>query len=136
MNIGELAFWSKATSLVRNTVDMARASEHGWSGPEMDKILERLARDIGESPAAVRDQLKANAQEATRVAVSLGHWHAAGGVVDERPKRLPADSPQGWGPGHRGMAGALYCEQGWHRSPGGVAAPWYQRGLSRTLNCV
>lgn len=63
---------TKASSLVRNTVDMARASENGWSGPEMDKILERLAKDVGESPAAIRDQLKANAQEATRVAVSLG----------------------------------------------------------------
>lgn len=63
---------SKASSLVRNAVDMARVSEDGWSGPEIDKILERLGKDIGESPAAVRDQLKANAQEATRVAVSLG----------------------------------------------------------------
>ncbi|WP_181049626.1 HDOD domain-containing protein [Marinobacter persicus] len=63
---------SKASSLVRNTVDMARASENGWSGAEMDKILERLSKDVGAPPAAIRDQLKANAQEATRVAVSLG----------------------------------------------------------------
>jgi HD-like signal output (HDOD) protein len=63
---------TKASSLVRNTVDMARASEHGWSGAEMDTILERLGKDVGEPPAAIRDQLKANAQEATRVAVSLG----------------------------------------------------------------
>jgi hypothetical protein len=63
---------SKASSLVRNTVEMARASENGWSGPEMDKILDRLSKDVGAPPAAIRDQLKANAQEATRVAVSLG----------------------------------------------------------------
>ena len=63
---------SKASSLVRNTVEMARASENGWSGAEMDKILERLSKDVGAPPAAIRDQLKANAQEATRVAVSLG----------------------------------------------------------------
>jgi len=63
---------SMASSLVRNTVEMARVSEEGWSGPEMDKILERLASDVGESPAAIRDQVKLNAQEASRVAVSLG----------------------------------------------------------------
>ncbi|MBC7184900.1 MAG: GAF domain-containing protein, partial [Marinobacter sp.] len=57
---------------VRNSVEMARLSEQGWSGPEMDKVLERLGKDIGESPAVVRDQLKVNASEATRVAVSLG----------------------------------------------------------------
>jgi len=63
---------SIASSLVRNTVEMATACEHGWSGPDMDKVLERLSADIGESPAAIRDQLKVNAQEATKVAVSLG----------------------------------------------------------------
>ena len=63
---------SMASSLVRNTVEMASACENGWSGPEMDKVLERLSEDIGESPAAIRDQLKVNAQEATKVAVSLG----------------------------------------------------------------
>lgn len=63
---------SKASSLVRHAVELARESEQGWSGPTMDRILENLAEDIGESPAAIRDQLKLNAQEATRVAVSLG----------------------------------------------------------------
>ncbi|MFY3775058.1 HDOD domain-containing protein [Marinobacter salsuginis] len=63
---------STASSLVRNSVEMARLSEQGWSGPDMDKVLERLGKDIGESPAVVRDQLKVNASEATRVAVSLG----------------------------------------------------------------
>ena len=38
----------------------------------MNKVLERLGKDIGESPAVVREQLKVNASEATRVAVSLG----------------------------------------------------------------
>ncbi|MFO8142992.1 MAG: HDOD domain-containing protein, partial [Marinobacter sp.] len=63
---------SMASSLVRNTVAMASTCEHGWSGPAMDKVLERLSADIGESPAVIRDQLKVNAQEATKVAVSLG----------------------------------------------------------------
>lgn len=63
---------SLGSSLVRNCVDMARLSEQGWSGPHMDKALERLGKDIGESPAVVRDQLKVNASEAMRVAVSLG----------------------------------------------------------------
>ena len=63
---------SAASSLVRNSAEMARLSEQGWSGPEMNKVLEQLGRDIGESPAVVRDQLKVNASEATRVAVSLG----------------------------------------------------------------
>ncbi|MFL1467036.1 HDOD domain-containing protein [Marinobacter sp. DUT-3] len=63
---------SKAASLVRNSVEMARLSENGWRGAEMDKVLERLGKDTGETPAAIRDQLKVNAQEAARVAVSLG----------------------------------------------------------------
>ena len=63
---------SMASSLVRNSVEMARVSENGWSGAEMDKVLEKLSDDIGETPAAIRDQLKVNAQEATKVAVSLG----------------------------------------------------------------
>ncbi|WP_456489707.1 HDOD domain-containing protein [Marinobacter nauticus] len=63
---------SMASSLVRNSVEMARVSENGWSGADMDKVLEKLSGDIGETPAAIRDQLKVNAQEATKVAVSLG----------------------------------------------------------------
>jgi len=63
---------SKAASLVRHSVEMARLSENGWRGADMDKVMEDLGRDIGENPAAVRDQLKINAGEAARVAVSLG----------------------------------------------------------------
>lgn len=63
---------SKATSLVRHSVEMARLSENGWRGADMDKVLEQLGKDTGETPAAIRDQLKVNAQEAARVAVSLG----------------------------------------------------------------
>lgn len=63
---------SPAASLVRNSVEMARLSEKGWGGAEMDKVLDRLARDTGETPAAVRDQIRVNASEAARVAVSLG----------------------------------------------------------------
>ena len=63
---------SKAASLVRHSVEMARLSENGWRGEEMDKALEKLAEDIGEQPAAVRDRVKVNAGEAARVAVSLG----------------------------------------------------------------
>lgn len=63
---------SKAASLVRHSVEMARLSENGWRGTDMDKVLERLGKDTGETPAAIRDQLKVNAQEAARVAVSLG----------------------------------------------------------------
>ncbi|MFL1454667.1 HDOD domain-containing protein [Marinobacter sp. GN3S48] len=63
---------SKAASLVRHSVEMARLSENGWRGTDMDKVLEQLGKDTGETPAAIRDQLKVNAQEAARVAVSLG----------------------------------------------------------------
>ncbi|HLT13680.1 MAG TPA: HDOD domain-containing protein [Marinobacter sp.] len=63
---------SMASSLVRNAVEMAKVSEAGWSGPDMDKVLDKLSKDVGETPAAIRDQLKLNAQEATKVAVSLG----------------------------------------------------------------
>lgn len=63
---------SKAASLVRHSVEMAKLSEHGWRGADMDKVLEALAEDIGEAPATVRDRVKINAGEAARVAVSLG----------------------------------------------------------------
>lgn len=63
---------SPATSLVRHSVEMARLSEQGWSGTEMDKVLEQLGKDIDENPATVRDRIKVNASEAARVAVSLG----------------------------------------------------------------
>ncbi|MEC7815535.1 MAG: HDOD domain-containing protein [Pseudomonadota bacterium] len=63
---------SMASSLVRHSVEMARVSEQGWSGAEMDKVLERLSEDVGETPAAIRDQLKVNAEEASKVATSLG----------------------------------------------------------------
>ncbi len=63
---------SKAASLVRHSVEMARLSEQGWRGADMDKALEALAVDIGEAPATVRDRVKVNAGEAARVAVSLG----------------------------------------------------------------
>lgn len=63
---------SMAASLVRHSVEMATLSEKGWRGAEMDKVLEHLGKDTGQTPAAVRDQLKVNAQEAAKVAVSLG----------------------------------------------------------------
>jgi transcriptional regulator with GAF, ATPase, and Fis domain len=63
---------SKAASLVRHSVEMARLSENGWRGAEMEKMTEELGNDIGENPAAVRDRLKINSGEAARVAVSLG----------------------------------------------------------------
>lgn len=63
---------SMAASLVRHSVEMARLSENGWRGAEMDKVLEHLSKDTGETPAAIRDQIKVNAEEAAKVAVSLG----------------------------------------------------------------
>ncbi len=63
---------SPAARLVRHSVEMARLSEQGWSGAEMDKVLEQLGKDIDENPATVRDRIKVNASEAARVAVSLG----------------------------------------------------------------
>ncbi|WP_312846288.1 HDOD domain-containing protein [Marinobacter arenosus] len=63
---------SPNASLVRHSVEMARLSELGWRGTEMDKLLEQLGKDIDENPATVRDRIKVNAAEAARVAVSLG----------------------------------------------------------------
>jgi len=63
---------SKAASLVRHSVEMAKLAEQGWRGADMDKALEALAQDIGEAPATVRDRVKVNAGEAAKVAVSLG----------------------------------------------------------------
>lgn len=63
---------SPGASLVRHSVEMARLSEQGWSGADMDKVLEQLGKDTDENPATVRDQVKVNATEAARVAVSLG----------------------------------------------------------------
>ncbi|MDY6799557.1 MAG: GAF domain-containing protein, partial [Pseudomonadota bacterium] len=63
---------SKAASLVRHSVEMAKLSEAGWRGSKMEAVLEQIADDIGEPPATVRDRVKVNAGEAARVAVSLG----------------------------------------------------------------
>ncbi len=63
---------SMACSLVRHSVELARLSEQGWRGEGMEPLLEQLAKDIGEPPAAVRDRVKVNASEAARVANSLG----------------------------------------------------------------
>ncbi|SDX49734.1 HDOD domain-containing protein [Marinobacter mobilis] len=63
---------SPATSLVRHSVEMARVSEQGWRGADMDRLLDALATDTGQSPSAIRDQLKVNAGEAAKMAVSLG----------------------------------------------------------------
>ena len=63
---------SMGARLVRHSVEMARLSEQGWSGADMDKVLEQLGKEIDENPATVRDRIKVNATEAARVAVSLG----------------------------------------------------------------
>ena len=69
---------SKAASLVRHSVEMARLSENGWRGDDMEKVMEALGQDIGENPAAVRDQIKVNAGEAARVAVHPGRGDRVG----------------------------------------------------------
>lgn len=63
---------SKTASLVRHSVEMARLSETDWRGDGMDRILEALGADIGQSAAVVRDQVRINATEASKIAVSLG----------------------------------------------------------------
>ncbi|WP_152208248.1 HDOD domain-containing protein [Marinobacter changyiensis] len=63
---------SKAASLVRHSVELARLSEKGWRGAEMDRVLDALAEEVGESTATVRDQVRINALEASKIANSLG----------------------------------------------------------------
>lgn len=63
---------SPAASLVRHSVELARLSEQGWRGAEMDQLLDQLAEDTGQAPGALRDQLKVNADEAAKMAVSMG----------------------------------------------------------------
>lgn len=63
---------SQAASLVRHSVEMARLSEKGWRGAEMDRVLDALAGEVGESTGTVRDQVRINAGEASKIASSLG----------------------------------------------------------------
>ena len=88
---------SKAASLVRHSVEMARLSEQGWHGEAMDKALENLAEDTGEAPATVRDRVKVNAGEAARVAVSLGIPQVTalmpGGEKDQSAHQAPEVDP-------------------------------------------
>jgi HD-like signal output (HDOD) protein len=87
-------------SLVRHSVAIARLAEKGWSGAEIDAVLERLGKDIGETPAAVRDRIKANASEAARVAVSLGIpqvmalMPGSQKITEEITKRAPDLDPE------------------------------------------
>ncbi len=63
---------SKAASLVRHSVEMARLSESGWRGAEMDKLMASMGAELGEAPATVRDRVRINAGEAAKIAVSMG----------------------------------------------------------------
>lgn len=63
---------SKAASLVRHSVEVARQAESGWRGAEMDKLMASLGAELGEAPATVRDRVRINAGEAAKIAVSLG----------------------------------------------------------------
>ncbi|WP_228677611.1 HDOD domain-containing protein [Marinobacter lipolyticus] len=86
---------SMAAGLVRHSVEMARLSENGWRGAEMDKVLEHLSKDTGETPAAIRDQIKVNAEEAAKVAVSLGIPQVTALMPGSQDgnKRQPARAP-------------------------------------------
>ncbi|WP_404366622.1 HDOD domain-containing protein [Marinobacter sp.] len=63
---------SKAANLVRQSVEMARLAESGWRGTDMDQMMESLAKELDETPAAIRDQVRVNAGEASKIALSLG----------------------------------------------------------------
>lgn len=63
---------SDASSLARHAVAMAELAEEGWRTPEMDRLMETLGGELGESPAAIRDKARVNAGEAGKVAASLG----------------------------------------------------------------
>lgn len=63
---------SPAANLVRHATEMAALSEQGWQGAAMDRLLETLAADTELPVMTVRDQVRLNAQEAGRVAESLG----------------------------------------------------------------
>ncbi|MDX1756254.1 MAG: HDOD domain-containing protein [Marinobacter sp.] len=91
---------SPATSLVRHSVELARLSENGWRGPGMDPLLDKLARDTGQAPATLRDQLKINADEAAKMAVSMGIPEvtellpgAQGPAVEDPPGPAPVRDP-------------------------------------------
>lgn len=63
---------SPAVALVRDSVELAREAENGWRSAAVDKRLARIAENIGEQPASVRDQVRLNAGEAEEIAVSFG----------------------------------------------------------------
>ncbi|MEX0603998.1 MAG: HDOD domain-containing protein [Marinobacter sp.] len=83
---------SKASSLVRHSVEMARLSEKGWRGAEMDRVLDALAGEVGESTATVRDQVRINAGEASKIANSLGIPQVAALLPDGREATKPQTS--------------------------------------------
>lgn len=80
---------SKAASLVRHSVEMTRLSEKGWRGAEMDRVLDALAGEVGESTAIVRDQVRINAGEASKIANSLGIPQVAALLPDGRESAQP-----------------------------------------------
>lgn len=51
---------------------MAELAEEGWRTPQMDRLMDTLGGELGESPATIRDKARVNAGEAGKVAVSLG----------------------------------------------------------------
>ncbi|MBS3804155.1 MAG: HDOD domain-containing protein [Oleiphilaceae bacterium] len=90
---------SSAARLVRHSVEMARLAETSWRGADMDNIMGKLGRELGETPAAVRDQVRVNAGEASKISVSLGIPQVRAMLPETMPPG--ADEPEPVDPTHQ-----------------------------------
>jgi HD-like signal output (HDOD) protein len=93
---------SSTARLVRYSVEMARLAETGWSGADMDSIMVRMGHELEETPAAVRDQVRINAGEASRISISLGIPQVGAMLPDAMP--ADADQSEPPSPGHQDSA--------------------------------
>lgn len=63
---------SDSAALVRHTMALAEAAEQGWQASEVGQVLGDLAQHLGQPKDDLRDEIRANAQEAAKVAVAYG----------------------------------------------------------------
>lgn len=72
---------------------VSRAVESGWDGPELERLLPTLSKFMGCEPAAVRESLLRNAQQAAEVVRDYGLPQAAQWILAPRVQSAAVGKP-------------------------------------------
>ena len=63
---------SKSVALVRESMSLAHSAQEGWQSEPVDKALRKMSDLLDIPVGALRDKVRANAQEAAKIAVNYG----------------------------------------------------------------